>query len=183
MTRRNWEGESDSLSNQWPNKLTPWNFGILFVPQGQVWVVERMGKFDRVLGPGLNFAWPIIDSVGYIITLKEFAIDIPVQHAVTRDNVALVIDGILYLKIVHPLRASYGVHNPGFAVTQLAQATMRSELGKMSLDSVFHEREQLNRKIVDDLNKAASAWGICCLRYEIRGWTRLRFVIADIYSF
>ncbi|XP_077510463.1 stomatin like 2 [Amblyomma americanum] len=147
---------------------TPINTVIMFVPQQEAWVVERMGKFSRILEPGLNLLLPIIDRVRYVQSLKEIAIDIPQQSAITLDNVTLNIDGVLYLKVVDPYRASYGVEDPEFAITQLAQTTMRSELGKIALDSVFKERESLNIAIVDAINKASGAWGIVCLRYEIR---------------
>lgn len=140
----------------------------MFVPQQEAWVVERMGKFSRILEPGLNLLLPVIDRVRYVQSLKEIAIDIPQQSAITLDNVTLNIDGVLYLKVVDPYRASYGVEDPEFAITQLAQTTMRSELGKIALDSVFKERESLNIAIVDAINKASVAWGIVCLRYEIR---------------
>ncbi|XP_076332431.1 stomatin-like protein 2, mitochondrial isoform X2 [Tachypleus tridentatus] len=127
-----------------------------------------MGKFCRILQPGLNILVPIVDKVKYVQSLKEIAIDIPKQSAVTLDNVTLSIDGVLYLRVVDPYKASYGVEDPEFAITQLAQTTMRSELGKISLDSVFRERESLNIGIVEAINKASSSWGIDCLRYEIR---------------
>ncbi|KAL3206717.1 hypothetical protein MRX96_039967 [Rhipicephalus microplus] len=123
---------------------TPINTVIMFVPQQEAWVVERMGKFSRILEPGLNLLLPVIDRVRYVQSLKEIAIDIPQQSAITLDNVTLNIDGVLYLKVVDPYRASYGVEDPEFAITQLAQTTMRSELGKIALDSVFKERESLN---------------------------------------
>lgn len=141
---------------------------IMFVPQQEAWVVERMGKFHRILDPGLNLLLPIVDRVKYVQSLKEIAIDVPKQSAITSDNVTLSIDGVLYLRILNPYHASYGVEDPEFAITQLAQTTMRSELGKISLDKVFRERESLNINIVDAINKAAEAWGISCLRYEIR---------------
>lgn len=140
----------------------------MFVPQQEAWVVERMGKFNRILQPGLNFLIPIVDKVKYVQSLKELAIDIPKQSAITLDNVTLNIDGVLYLRVVEPYKASYGVEDPEFAITQIAQTTMRSELGKIPLDSVFRERESLNIAIVEAINKASGAWGIDCLRYEIR---------------
>lgn len=127
-----------------------------------------MGKFHRILEPGLNILIPIIDTVKYVQSLKEIAIDVPKQSAITSDNVTLNIDGVLYLRINDPYRASYGVEDPEFAIIQLAQTTMRSELGKISLDKVFQEREGLNVSIVESINKASEAWGISCLRYEIR---------------
>lgn len=147
---------------------TPLNTVIMFVPQQEAWIVERMGKFHRILDPGLNVLLPVVDRIKYVQSLKEIAIDVPKQSAITSDNVTLSIDGVLYLRIVDPYRASYGVEDPEFAITQLAQTTMRSELGKMSLDKVFRERESLNVSIVDSINKASEAWGITCLRYEIR---------------
>lgn len=149
-------------------KSTPINTIIMFVPQQESWIVERMGKFHRILEPGLNVLLPIIDRVKYVQSLKEIAIDVPKQSAITSDNVTLSIDGVLYLRILNPYLASYGVEDPEFAITQLAQTTMRSELGKMSLDKVFRERESLNYSIVESINKASEAWGISCLRYEIR---------------
>ncbi|CAH1112601.1 unnamed protein product [Psylliodes chrysocephalus] len=147
---------------------TPMNTVVMFVPQQEAWVVERMGKFHRILEPGLNILIPIVDRVKYVQSLKEIAVDIPKQSAITADNVTLNIDGVLYLRIIDPYLASYGVEDPEFAITQLAQTTMRSELGKISLDKVFRERENLNVSIVDSINKASEAWGMTCLRYEIR---------------
>lgn len=147
---------------------TPINTVLMFVPQQEAWVVERMGKFHRILEPGLNVLLPVVDSVKYVQSLKEMAIDIPKQSAITADNVTLNIDGVLYLRILDAYLASYGVEDPEFAITQLAQTTMRSELGKITLDNVFRERENLNVNIVASINKASEAWGITCLRYEIR---------------
>lgn len=145
------------------------NTVILFVPQQEAWVVERMGKFHKVLNPGLNFLIPVLDSIRYVQSLKEIAIDIPEQSAITNDNVTLRIDGVLYLRVVDAYKASYGVEDPEYAVTQLAQTTMRSEIGKISLDHVFKERESLNVHIVEAINNAAEQpWGIKCLRYEIK---------------
>ncbi|XP_012250930.2 stomatin-like protein 2, mitochondrial [Athalia rosae] len=147
---------------------TPVNTVIMFVPQQEAWVVERMGKFHRILEPGLNLLIPIVDRVKYVQSLKEIAIDVPKQSAITSDNVNLNIDGVLYLRVNDPYLASYGVEDPEFAIVQLGQTTMRSELGKISLDKVFREREGLNVSIVESINKASEAWGITCLRYEIR---------------
>lgn len=127
-----------------------------------------MGKFHRILEPGLNMLVPIIDRVKYVQSLKEIAIDVPKQSAITADNVTLDIDGVLYLRINDPYLTSYGVEDPEFAIIQLAQTTMRSELGKISLDKVFRERESLNVGIVESINKAGEVWGITCMRYEIR---------------
>lgn len=149
-------------------KQLPVNTVIKFVPQQEAWVIERFGKFNRILDPGLAILLPIIDEIKYVQSLKEVAIEIPSQSAITLDNVTLHLDGVLFLRVVDPFKASYGVEDPEFAVTQLAQTTMRSELGKISLDNVFQERERLNHNIVDAINQAAEVWGIRCLRYEIR---------------
>ncbi|KAI3386464.1 hypothetical protein SNEBB_006535 [Seison nebaliae] len=146
----------------------PYNTVVLFVPQQEAWIIERFGKFHSILQPGLNVIYPIVDGIKYVQSLKEIAIDIPQQNAITKDNVTLNIDGVLYLKIRDAYRASYGVEDAEYAVTQLAQTTMRSELGKIELDTVFKERDQLNFAIVEAINKASMAWGIECLRYEIR---------------
>jgi regulator of protease activity HflC (stomatin/prohibitin superfamily) len=144
------------------------NTVLNFVPQQEAWVIERMGRYLKTLKPGLNFLWPVIDSVKYVQPLKEIAMEIPEQSAITLDNVQLTLDGVLYIRIVDPYKASYGVEDPEFAVKQLAQTTMRSEVGKIILDTVFKEREQLNIAIIEAINKAAEPWGIVCLRYEIR---------------
>ncbi|XP_053788571.1 stomatin-like protein 2, mitochondrial isoform X2 [Vidua chalybeata] len=117
---------------------------------------------------GLNFLIPLLDRIRYVQSLKEIVINVPEQSAVTLDNVTLQIDGVLYLRVMDPYKASYGVEDPEYAVTQLAQTTMRSELGKLSLDRVFRERESLNASIVDAINQASDCWGIRCLRYEIK---------------
>ncbi|KAK4328393.1 hypothetical protein Pmani_001218 [Petrolisthes manimaculis] len=160
-------GKPSVTTTRWRSNL-PLNTVVLFVPQQEAWVVERMGKFHTVLEPGINVLIPLLDRVKYVQSLKEIAIDVPKQGAITADNVSLNIDGVLYLRINNPYLASYGVEDPEFAITQLAQTTMRSELGKISLDKVFRERESLNMLIVDAINKASEAWGITCLRYEIR---------------
>nr|CAD2205057.1 unnamed protein product [Meloidogyne enterolobii] len=136
------------------------NTVLNFVPQQEAWVIERMGRYLKTLQPGLNILLPIIDSVKYVQPLKEIAMEIPEQSAITLDNVQLTLDGVLYVRIIDPYKASYGVEDPEFAVKQLAQTTMRSEVGKIILDTVFKEREVLNIAIV--------ALGIVCLRYEIR---------------
>lgn len=146
----------------------PYNSVVVFVPQQEAWVVERMGKFHKILEPGLNILLPIVDSIRYVQSLKEMAFEIPQQSAVTSDNVTLSIDGVLYLRVFDPYKASYNIEDPEFSVTQLAQTSMRSEIGKIQLDSVFRERESLNTIIVSAINNATSSWGISCLRYEIR---------------
>lgn len=145
--------------------------GVKFVPQQQVWIVERMGRYRVSMQAGLNFLIPFIDNISYRHSLKEEAVDIPSQTAITKDNVTLVIDGILYLKITDPKQASYGVGDARYAITQMAQTTMRSELGKMTLDRTFLERDNLNVSIVQSINEASVVWGIQCLRYEIKDIT------------
>jgi regulator of protease activity HflC (stomatin/prohibitin superfamily) len=142
--------------------------GVKIVPQQQAWVVERLGKFSTLLEPGLNLIIPFLDKVAYKHSLKEDAISVNSQAAITRDNVTLTLDGVIFVKIIDPKLASYGVADPYFAVTQLAQTTMRSEIGKMDLDKTFEEREKLNVNIVNALNEASATWGIQCMRYEIK---------------
>jgi len=141
---------------------------IKIVPQQQAWVVESFGKFNKVLQPGLSFLIPVIQRVAYKHTLKEEAIDVTAQTAISNDNVTLLIDGVLYVKIIDAVAASYGVSSPYYAITQLAQTTMRSEIGKLPLDRTFEERETLNVAIVTAINQAAINWGIQCMRYEIK---------------
>lgn len=145
--------------------------GVKAVPQQQAWVVETLGKFDRKLEPGLNFLIPFYERVGYKHSLKEMAVDVPEQAGITRDNVTLSLDGVLYVRIVDPVAASYGVSDPIYAVQLLAQTTMRSEIGKLTLDKTFEERETLNANIVTSINQAAQSWGIQCMRYEIKNIT------------
>ncbi|KAI8979793.1 hypothetical protein BDF20DRAFT_835761 [Mycotypha africana] len=146
----------------------PRNTIVKFVPQQEAWIVERMGKFHRILDPGLNILAPFIDRVKYVKSLKETAIEVPSQSAITQDNVTLELDGVLYFRCVDPFKASYGVEDAEFAITQLAQTTMRAEIGQMTLDRTLAERAYLNMNIVDAINSAAEDWGIRCLRYEIR---------------
>ena len=141
---------------------------IKFVPQNRAFVVERFGKYNKTMEAGLNFLIPFIDKVGYNRSLKEQAVDVPSQGAITKDNITLVVDGVLYLKVLDPYKASYGVDNYVYAVMQLAQTTMRSEIGKMELDKTFEERESLNINIVQQINEAAGPWGVQVLRYEIK---------------
>jgi regulator of protease activity HflC (stomatin/prohibitin superfamily) len=131
-------------------------------------VVERFGKYHKTMTAGLNFLVPFTDRVAYERTLKEQAIDVPGQSAITQDNIALTVDGVLYLKVIDPYKACYGVEDYRFAVSQLAQTTMRSEIGKIELDKTFEERETLNAAIVSAINEAAAPWGIQVMRYEIK---------------
>ncbi|MFK7974255.1 MAG: SPFH domain-containing protein [Rickettsiaceae bacterium] len=141
---------------------------IKIVPQQEAWIVERLGKFDCVLEPGMTVIIPLVQRIAYKHSLKEQAIDITAQTAISNDNVTLSIDGVLYVKILDPKSASYGVSDPYYAVMQLAQTTMRSEIGKLKLDKTFEERESLNHAIVTTMNLAATNWGIQCMRYEIK---------------
>ena len=134
------------------------------MPQQKTYVVERLGKFQAVLDSGFHFLIPLLDRIAYVHSLKEETITIPNQTAITRDNVVLQIDGVLYLRIVDPKAASYGVSDAIYALSQLAQTTMRSELGKITLDEAFRERDNLNHAIVQAINAAASTWGTEVLR-------------------
>ncbi|MDZ5761602.1 Paraslipin domain protein [Lyticum sinuosum] len=143
-------------------------FGFKIVPQQQVWIIERFGKYNLSLEAGLSFIIPFIDKVAYKHTMKERAISVTEQAAITKDNVTLMVDGMIYVKIINPVDASYGVENPYYAATQLAQTSVRSAIGKLTMDTTFEEREILNTQIVSIINDAAKAWGIQCMRYEIR---------------
>ncbi|KAF4556943.1 SPFH domain-containing protein 1 [Elsinoe fawcettii] len=146
----------------------PANTVIKFVPQQTAWIVERMGKFSRILSPGLAVLVPILDRIAYVKSLKESAIEIPSQSAITADNVTLELDGVLYTRVFDPYKASYGVEDAEYAISQLAQTTMRSEIGQLTLDHVLKERANLNANITAAINEAAQDWGVTCLRYEIR---------------
>ncbi|KAG5518455.1 hypothetical protein PMAC_002850 [Pneumocystis sp. 'macacae'] len=146
----------------------PKNTILKFVPQQEAWIVERMGKFSRVLEPGLAILVPFLDKIKYVKSLKEIAMEIPSQSAITLDNVTLELDGVLYVRILDPYKACYGVEDAEYAVAQLAQTTMRSEIGQLALDHVLKERQMLNVNITEAINEAAADWGIKCLRYEIR---------------
>jgi regulator of protease activity HflC (stomatin/prohibitin superfamily) len=141
---------------------------IIFVPQNRAYVIERFGKFQSSRDAGLNFLMPIIDKVSADRSLKEQAVDVPSQGAITRDNITLTVDGVLYFRVLDPYKATYGVEDYSFAVVQLAQTTMRSELGKMELDKTFEERDKLNANIVESINNASEPWGVQVLRYEIK---------------
>jgi len=142
--------------------------GMKTVPEQQIWIVQRLGKFLRQLEPGLNWIVPFADEIAYRHSLKEEAIEVPEQTAITQDNVSVILDGIVYIKIFDATAASYGVKHPVPALTQLVQTTMRSEIGKIPLDKTFEERETLNAKIVEAINEAAMSWGVRCIRYEIK---------------
>ena len=144
---------------------------IVRVKEQQAIIIERFGKFQRQLKPGLRFLIPFIDNVAYVHSLKEEVYQISSQAAITKDNVELIIDGVLYLQITDAHKASYGIGNPIEAMQQLAQTTMRSELGKLKLDDTFRGREELNHAIVSAINDSAQDWGIMCMRYEIRDIT------------
>ncbi|KYK55100.1 stomatin family protein [Drechmeria coniospora] len=146
----------------------PANTVVRFVPQQTAWIVERMGKFNRILEPGLAILMPFIDRIAYVKNLKEVAIEIPSQSAITADNVTLELDGVLFTRVFDAYKASYGVEDAEYAISQLAQTTMRSEIGQLSLDHVLKERAALNTNITAAINDAAEAWGVTCLRYEIR---------------
>jgi len=148
------------------------------VPQQSAYVVERLGRYSRTLGAGFHILWPFLDSVQYKHSLKETAIDIPEQICITRDNVQVGVDGILYSKVLDPQRASYGISDYRFAITQLAQTALRSEIGKIELDRTFEERTNINSQVVNELDKATEPWGVKVLRYEIKNITPPKDVLA-----
>lgn len=141
---------------------------VKFVPQNRAWLIERFGKYQSTKEAGLNFIVPFVDRIAADRSLKEQAQDVPSQSAITKDNISLSVDGVLYFRVLDPYKATYGVDDYVFAVTQLSQTTMRSELGKMELDKTFEERDVLNTNIVTSINQAAEPWGIQVLRYEIK---------------
>jgi len=148
------------------------------VPQQNAYVVERLGKFHNVLGAGFHMLLPFFDVIRYKHSLKENAFDIPEQICITRDNVQVGVDGILYLKVLDAMRASYGIANYVFAISQLAQTTLRSEIGKIELDRTFEERMNINTAVVSELDKASEPWGVKVLRYEIKNITPPKDVLA-----
>lgn len=141
------------------------------VPQQSAYVVERLGKYAATLDAGFHILVPFIDRIRYKHSLKETAIDIPEQVCITRDNVQVSVDGILYLKVLNPQRASYGISDYNFALIQLGQTTLRSEIGKIELDRTFEERTNINIQVVNELDKASDPWGVKVLRYEIKNIT------------
>ncbi|WP_426101005.1 SPFH domain-containing protein [Massilia sp. TSP1-1-2] len=144
---------------------------INVVPQQHAWVVERLGKYHATLAPGLNIVIPFIDRIAYKHILKEIPLDVPPQVCITRDNTQLQVDGILYFQITDAMRASYGSSNYLAAITQLAQTTLRSVIGKMELDKTFEERDHINTTIVNAIDESAANWGVKVLRYEIKDLT------------
>lgn len=142
--------------------------GVCIVPQQSAYVVERLGKFDRVLNAGISYIIPFIDRKAYVHTLKEQAMDIPEQICITRDNVQVGVDGVIFIQVFDPQMASYGISNYMFSIIQLAQTTMRSEVGKIDLDKTFEERTAINSAIVSAINDASRTWGVKILRYEIK---------------
>lgn len=145
--------------------------GVKVVPQQQAHVVERLGKFHAQLNPGLNFIIPFVDRIAYKFSLKEVARDIPEQVCVTADNVQVGVDGVVFLQVMDAKKAAYGIGDYSFAVTQLAQTTMRSEIGKIDLDKCFEERTNINAAVVSSIDEAAQGWGVKVLRYEIKNIT------------
>jgi regulator of protease activity HflC (stomatin/prohibitin superfamily) len=151
---------------------------VVVVPQQNAYVVERLGRFSGVLDAGMHILIPFMDVIRYRHILKEQAMDIPEQVCITKDNVQVAVDGILYLKILDAERASYGISNYVFAITQLAQTTLRSEIGKIDLDKTFEERTHINSQVVSEVDKASEAWGVKVLRYEIKNITPPQDIIA-----
>ncbi|MBP1686380.1 MAG: Stoml [Deltaproteobacteria bacterium] len=150
----------------------------IVVPQQTASVVERLGKYHSTLSAGFHILVPFVDIIRYRHSLKETALDIPEQVCITRDNVQVHVDGVLYLKVLDPERASYGVSDYLFAITQLAQTTLRSEVGKIDLDRTFEERAHINVQLVNELDKASEPWGVKVLRYEIKNITPPQDVLA-----
>jgi regulator of protease activity HflC (stomatin/prohibitin superfamily) len=148
------------------------------VPQQSAYVVERLGKFAGTMGAGFHLLIPFLDKIQYRHSLKEMAIDIPEQVCITRDNVQVSVDGVLYLKIIDPERTSYGIADYHFAISQLAQTTLRSEIGKIELDRTFEERTNINTAVVSELDKASDPWGVKVFRYEIKNITPPHDVLA-----
>ena len=148
------------------------------VPQRSAYVVERLGRYSGTLGAGFHILIPFLDVVRYKHSLKEQAVDIPPQVCITRDNVQVSVDGVLYLKVLNPERASYGIGDYAFGISQLAQTTLRSEFGKIELDRTLEERTNINTQVVSELDKASEPWGIKVMRYEIKNITSSHDVLA-----
>ncbi len=150
----------------------------IVVPQQSAYVVERLGRYHGTISAGFHVLLPFVDSIRYRHSLKETAIDIPAQVCITRDNVQVGVDGVLYLKVLNPERASYGISDYLFAISQLAQTTLRSEVGKIDLDRTFEERTNINTQVVSELDKASESWGVKVLRYEIKNITPPHDILA-----
>src|SRR5438067_9387777 len=148
------------------------------VPQQQAWVVERLGKYSDTLMAGFHILIPFLDTVRYKHSMKEIALDVPEQICITKDNVQVAVDGVLYIKIMNPERASYGISDYNYAISQLAQTNLRSEIGKIDLDKTFEERTNINIAVVGEVDKASEAWGVKVLRYEIKNITPPKDVLA-----
>jgi regulator of protease activity HflC (stomatin/prohibitin superfamily) len=155
---------------------------IKVVPQQNAWVVERLGKYHGTLTPGLNFLVPFIDRLAYQHSLKEVPLDVPSQVCITRDNTQLQVDGILYFQVTDPMRASYGSSNYLVAITQLAQTSLRSVIGKLELDKTFEERDIINAQVVAAIDEAAMNWGVKVLRYEIKDLTPPKEILLAMQS-
>ena len=155
---------------------------IKVVPQQNAWVIERLGKYHGYLSPGLNILVPFIDRVAYKHSLKEIPLDVPSQVCITRDNTQLQVDGILYFQVTDPMRASYGSSNYIVAVTQLAQTSLRSVIGKLELDKTFEERGIINAQVVQAIDEAALNWGVKVLRYEIKDLTPPKEILLAMQS-
>ncbi len=153
---------------------------VTIVSMRHSYVVERLGKFRKVLEPGIHFLVPFIDNITYKHEIREQVIDIPSQTCITQDNMQVEVDGIVYLKVTDPKKASYGIGNYQLAATNLAQTTMRSEIGKLSLGHAFSERETLNLKIVKEIDRASEAWGIKVLRYEIKNIRPSKHIVSTL---
>ena len=150
----------------------------IVVPQQSAYVVERLGRYSGTLQAGFHVLLPFVDTIRYRHSLKEMAVDIPAQVCITRDNVQVGVDGVLYLKVLNPERASYGISDYMFAISQLAQTTLRSEVGKIDLDKTFEERTNINTSVVSELDKASESWGVKVLRYEIKNITPPHDILA-----
>ncbi len=150
----------------------------IVVPQQSAYVVERLGRYNKTISAGFHVLLPFVETIRYRHSLKEIAVDIPAQVCITRDNVQVGVDGVLYLKVLNPERASYGITDYMFAISQLAQTTLRSEVGKIDLDRTFEERTNINTAVVSELDKASESWGVKVLRYEIKNITPPHDVLA-----
>ena len=146
------------------------------VPQKSAFIVERLGKYSKTLDAGFHILVPFLDNIAYRHSLKEFAVDVPSQTCITKDNIAVEVDGVLYLQVIDPVKSSYGIEDFLFASSQLAQTTMRSEIGKLELDRTFEEREAINAAIIQAVDKASDPWGVKITRYEIKNITPPRSV-------